>query len=73
MSLNVVEHTLMMNPASDVHLSAATPEIIEKVHDMNSNNRRVKVREIIEAIGLSYGTVITILHEELVMKKLLAK
>ena len=46
-----------------------TPEIIKKVHDMILNHRRVKVREIVEAVGISHGTVITILHEELSMKK----
>ena len=37
------------------------------------NDRRVKVQEIVEAIGISHGTVITILHEKLAMKKLPAR
>ena len=37
------------------------------------NNRRVKVREIVEAIGISHGTVIKILHEKLSMKELSAR
>ncbi|KAG5342012.1 GVQW3 protein, partial [Acromyrmex heyeri] len=47
-------------------IEAATPEIIDKVHDIVLTDRRVKVRELIEAIG----TVISILHEQLGMKKL---
>ena len=38
---------------------------------MTLNDRRVKVREIAEPIGISHGTVITILHEKLLsMEKL---
>ena len=33
----------------------------------------MKLREIFEAIGISHGTVITVLHEKLSMKKLSAK
>jgi len=54
-------------------IEAATPEIIDKVHDIVLTDRRAKVRELVEAIGISHGTVISILHEQLGMKKLLAK
>ena len=37
------------------------------------NNRGVKVQEIVEAIGISHGKVITILHEKLSMKNLSAR
>ena len=53
-------------------VEAATPEIIEKVHNVILNARRVKVQEIFEAIGISHGAVIAILHEKLSMKKLSA-
>jgi len=33
----------------------------------------VKVRELVEATGISHGTVISILHEQLGMKKLSAR
>ena len=36
-----------------------TPEIIEKVHDMILNDRRVEVWTFFEAIGISQDTVIT--------------
>ena len=37
-------------------VGAATPEIIEKVHDVMFNNRGVEVRDIVKAIGISHGT-----------------
>ena len=36
---------------------------IDTVHDIVLTDRRVKVRELVEATGISYGTVISILHE----------
>jgi len=54
-------------------IEAATPEIIDKIHDIVLTDRRVKVRELIEATGISHGTVISILHEQLGMKKLSAR
>jgi len=53
--------------------SATTPEIIEQVHDMVLDDRRMKVREIAETIGISKERVGYILHEELDMKKLCAR
>ena len=51
----------------------ATSEVIDKVHDIVLTDRRVKVRELVETIGISHGTVISILHEQLGMKKLSAR
>jgi len=53
--------------------SATTPEIIEQVHDMLLDDRRMKVHEIAETIGISKERVGYILHEELDMKKLCAR
>ena len=50
-------------------VEAVMPKIIEKIPDMILNDRRVKVQEIVEVIGTSHGTVITILPEKLSMKK----
>lgn len=47
----------------------STPEIIEKIHNMVLADRRLKVREIVEAIGISYGSVVTILNDHLAMRK----
>jgi len=54
-------------------IEAATSEIIDKVRDIVLTDRRVKVRELVEATGISHGTVISILHEQLNKKKLSAR
>jgi histone-lysine N-methyltransferase SETMAR len=53
--------------------SATPPEIIEQVHNMVLDDRRMKVRETAETIGISKECVGYILHEELDMKKLCAR
>jgi DNA-binding Xre family transcriptional regulator len=53
--------------------SATTPVIIEQVHDMLLDNRRMKVHEIAETIGLSKERVEYTLHEEMNMKKVCAR
>jgi len=60
-------------PRSGHPIEAAMLEIIDKVHDIVLTDRRVKVRELVEATGISHGTVISILHEQLGMIKLLAR
>ncbi|KAG5323337.1 GVQW3 protein, partial [Acromyrmex heyeri] len=57
-------------PRTGCPIETATPEIIDKVHDIVLTDRRVKMRELVETTGISHGTVITILHEQLGMKKL---
>lgn len=47
--------------------TATTPEIIEKVHDIVLDNRRVKVGE---TVGISKERVRIILHKELGKQKL---
>ncbi|XP_026828418.1 histone-lysine N-methyltransferase SETMAR-like [Ooceraea biroi] len=63
---------------SDVECSgrpveATTPEIIDKIHDMVMGDRRVKIREIASAMGISSERVHNILHQHLGMKKLFAR
>ncbi|KAG5323505.1 GVQW3 protein, partial [Pseudoatta argentina] len=60
-------------PRSGRPIEAATSEIIDKIHNIVLTNRRVKVREFVEATGISHGTVISILYEQLGMKKLKAR
>ena len=38
-------------PRSERPIEAATPEIINKVHDIILTDRRVKVRELVDATG----------------------
>ncbi|CAK9818971.1 Protein GVQW3, partial [Anthophora quadrimaculata] len=58
------------NPREGCPKTATTPQIIQQVHDMVLDDRRVKVREIAEAIGISNERIGNILHEELHMKML---
>jgi hypothetical protein len=63
---------------SDAELSgcpveATTPEIIDKIHDMVMDDRRVKVREIASAVGILSERVHNILHQHLNMRKLSAR
>ena len=53
--------------------SAFVPENIRKVHKIVSKDRRVKLREIADTLKISEGSVFTILHENLNMRKLLSK
>jgi transposase len=67
-------HTSLQDDPHDEHpKSATTPEIVQQVHDMILDDRRIKVREIAETIGISKESVGYILHEELDMKKLCAR
>jgi len=54
-------------------VEVTTPEIIDKIHDMVMDDRRVKVREIASAVGISNERVHNILHQHLSMKKLSAR
>ena len=63
---------------SDVERSSHPKEvtsqgIIEKIHDIVLNDRRLKVREISETVNISVGRVWHILHECLGMRKLSAR
>ncbi|GBO13824.1 hypothetical protein AVEN_246323-1 [Araneus ventricosus] len=45
-------------------------EMIDKIHDMALSDRRIKVREIAEATGIFQGTVFSIFHEKVGVKKI---
>ncbi|GBP26227.1 Histone-lysine N-methyltransferase SETMAR [Eumeta japonica] len=49
-----------------------TPEIVDKIHEMILDDRRMKVRELAHAVGISTERVCHILHEYLDMRKLSA-
>lgn len=53
--------------------TATTPQMIQKVHNIVMEDRRLKLREIAETVGISKEGVGNILHEELGMKKLSAR
>ena len=54
-------------------VEVAIAETIEKIRNMVLADRRLKMREIVEAIGISHGSVVSILKDHLGMKKLSAK
>lgn len=63
---------------SDEHRSGrpievTTPEMIEKIHQILLNDRRLKVREIAETFNVSYERVYNILHQHLGMVKRCAR
>ena len=45
----------------------------KKVRDLVYSDRRIQVEEIAQALGTSHGSVSTILHDRLGMRKLIAR
>lgn len=54
-------------------VEAVTPENVSEVTKIIMKDRKVKLREIAEMTQISYGSVFTILHEKLSMKKVFSK
>ena len=54
-------------------VEVTTPEMIDKIHDMVLSDGRIKVREIFEATDIWQGTVFSVSHEKLGVKKILAR
>ena len=51
-------------------LDATDEEMCKKVWDLVYSDRRILVEEIAQALGISHGSVSTILHDRLGMRKL---
>ena len=58
---------------SGLPIEVNTPENTKKIHDMVLADRRVKVREIVDAIGISYSSLVSILNDQLGLRKLSAR
>ena len=56
-------------PWSGRPLEVTTPEMIDEIQDMLLADRRLKLSEIFEVTGISKGSVVSILHEKLCMKR----
>ena len=54
-------------------LEATDEEMCKKVWDLVYSDRRIQVEEIVQALGISHGSVSTILHDRLGMRKLTAR
>ena len=50
-----------------------TPEIIDQIHELMWEDRRISAKSIAEQLGISRGRVVSIIHEDLDMRKLSAK
>ena len=54
-------------------LDATDEEMCKKFRDLVYSDRHIQVEEIAQALGISRGSVLTILHERLGMRKLTAR
>ena len=54
-------------------LDATDEEIAKKVQDLVYSDRRIQVEEIAQALDISHGSISTILHDHLGMRKLTAR
>ena len=61
-----------MKPGLDAH-DATDEKMCKKVRDLVYSDRRIQVEEIAQALGISHGSVSTILHDRLSMRKLTAR
>ena len=60
-------------PRSGCPLDATDEEICKKVRELVYSDRRIQVEEKAQALGISHGSVSTILHDRLGMRKLTAR
>ena len=69
----VGEFSLEDESRSGHPLDATDEEKYKKVRDLVYSNRRIQMEEIAQALGISHGSVSTILHDHLGMRKLTAR
>jgi len=53
--------------------TVTTPEVIDQIHELILEDRRISAKSIAEQLGISDERVGPIIHEELDMRKLSAK
>jgi len=70
-SLNVVIFPPVMRLVLDD--PKHTPEIIDQIHELISEDRRISAKSVAEQLGISRERVESIIHEDLDMRKLSAK
>jgi hypothetical protein len=61
-----------VSPRSGRHKRVTTPVIIDQIHKLLLEDRRVSAKSIAEQLGTSRGRVGSIIHEDLDMRKLSA-
>ena len=60
-------------PRPGRHKTLTTPEIIDQIHELILEDRRISAKSIAEQLGISRERVGSIIHEDLNMRKLSAK
>ena len=53
--------------------TVTTPEIIEQIHELILNDRRISTKSTVEQLGISRERVGSIIHEDLDVRKLSGK
>ena len=53
--------------------TVTTPEIIDQIHEISLEDRRISAKSIAEQLGISHERVGSIIHEDLDMRKLSVK
>jgi len=53
--------------------TVTTPQIIDQIHELILEDRRISAKSIVEQLGISRERVGSIIHEDLDMRKLSAK
>jgi len=60
-------------PRSGRPKTVNTPEIIDKIHELILEDRRISAKSIVQQLGISRERVGSIIHEDLDMRKLSMK
>jgi len=60
-------------PRPGRHKTATTPEIIDQIHELIFEDRRISAKSVAEQLGFSRERVRSIIHEDIDMRKLSAK
>jgi len=53
--------------------TVTTPEIIDQIHELILEDRRISAKSIAEQLGISRERVVSVIHKDLDMRKLSAK
>jgi len=59
-------------PRPGRHVTVSTPEIIDQIHELILEDRRISAKSVAEKLGISRLRVASIIHENLDMWKLSA-
>ena len=72
-SLNVVIFPTCDAPRPERPKTVTTPEIIDQIHELILEDRRISAKSISEQLGISRERVLSIIHEDLDKRKLSVK